>query len=1011
MQVEIVQPNIVFDIASLMLYGAQATPIRLKILLDRLFSVLQHEEVLQVLHSFGWSYEDYARGYILQDRNGRVLDKWSIASREEEQIILQQFLRFGETKSIAQEIILQDTKERQEVYYRHSPRTESDIKKFIERSSLQMQSFMRSYETQRQQQQALLNSSRPAHTPTTTTSTPRLLSPNGAHIYSASSTNSLRDSRPLNLPNPSMSPVSHSPLNRLQTMQPYDLKREAVSPHVSPASAAEKRSSSIPPSSSPINLPQRPMPGLLSMTPSMPDPRAIISSRIQQQQPEDLSKNSSKSSSSPMIVSKEPEPRSERDRDRPSMALNFSKMPMPDRHPPVIPSSMSNGFNSLYAERKIKHLRKSANPIKRNWTNTPVTAYGGSLIGPTGKKRVLCTACNKTFCDKGALKIHYSAVHLKEMHSCTVEGCNMLFSSRRSRNRHSANPNPKLHRPMKQKLPEGARIVDDGGKAHIIGGASDISGIAPQLLSPTMSTHGLPASSVPHLHHQHADGTNPYFVDTMERYTLVEPSMKKQRLDLSDDDDVGFDPTIHDDDDDDDDDEEIVVSEDVKDSELAVVPSAEERFVEPVARSTSKRKSQVPVRCKQMEEMFEISDENSDENLTGVKGVLSIGLDQSADSKDTSTEVQTSESTNLENMNMDVDTDPESHRTSPVDIQMKSVDTKDSPADAKIQHDANFNTEKPEDTSESQHLSKESESKAESVDSGVVPDKNFPAISSNQPVFPDMDPENSPHREINVDNLSDAESNASFGSNESGAHLSENGDGKTVFEIPMDKENPRRCVACGKIFQNHFTVKTHYQNVHLKLMHTCTIEGCNAAFPSKRSRDRHSSNLNLHRKLLSTAEQNDGVASAVSDTSSETQPNTKDEEVTKMNGRISPEARERIDVRAQLLETLSLKSLMSYPADQSDDSGALNSSSGGDAASITSQNSTDQTHVECHLCKEKFRDNLVLKEHCEKIHPKEMYYCTVGGCDKMFSTRKSRNRHSQNDNLHRHLGDTPSCTP
>ncbi len=66
MQVEVVQPNIVFDIASLILYGAQATPIRLKILLDRLFSVLQHDEVIQVLHGFGWSYEDYARGYILQ---------------------------------------------------------------------------------------------------------------------------------------------------------------------------------------------------------------------------------------------------------------------------------------------------------------------------------------------------------------------------------------------------------------------------------------------------------------------------------------------------------------------------------------------------------------------------------------------------------------------------------------------------------------------------------------------------------------------------------------------------------------------------------------------------------------------------------------------------------------------------------------------------------------------------------------------------------------------------------
>lgn len=35
-------------------------------------------------------------------------------------------------------------------------------------------------------------------------------------------------------------------------------------------------------------------------------------------------------------------------------------------------------------------------------------------------------------------------------------------------------------------------------------------------------------------------------------------------------------------------------------------------------------------------------------------------------------------------------------------------------------------------------------------------------------------------------------------------------------------------------------------------MHKCTVDGCRAAFPSKRSRDRHASNLNLHRKLLST---------------------------------------------------------------------------------------------------------------------------------------------------------------
>ena len=54
-------------------------------------------------------------------------------------------------------------------------------------------------------------------------------------------------------------------------------------------------------------------------------------------------------------------------------------------------------------------------------------------------------------------------------------------------------------------------------------------------------------------------------------------------------------------------------------------------------------------------------------------------------------------------------------------------------------------------------------------------------------------------------------------------------------------------------FPLHSSLKQHYQNDHLKLMHKCNIEGCNAGFPSKRSRDRHSSNLNLHRKLLSTS--------------------------------------------------------------------------------------------------------------------------------------------------------------
>ena len=64
--VEAVSPNIVFDVASLVLYGTHAIPVRLKILLDRLFSVLSQDDVIQILKGYGWTLEDYQRGYILK---------------------------------------------------------------------------------------------------------------------------------------------------------------------------------------------------------------------------------------------------------------------------------------------------------------------------------------------------------------------------------------------------------------------------------------------------------------------------------------------------------------------------------------------------------------------------------------------------------------------------------------------------------------------------------------------------------------------------------------------------------------------------------------------------------------------------------------------------------------------------------------------------------------------------------------------------------------------------------
>uniref|UniRef100_A0A3Q4IH23 Uncharacterized protein n=1 Tax=Neolamprologus brichardi TaxID=32507 RepID=A0A3Q4IH23_NEOBR len=104
--VEVALPGVVFDLSSLVLYGAQAIPVRLKILLDRLYSILTPEQVGHILHTLGWNLGDYVRGYMLQFPSGKVLDRWFTVTPEEEVLIFKQFLRFGETRPIV-ELMLQ----------------------------------------------------------------------------------------------------------------------------------------------------------------------------------------------------------------------------------------------------------------------------------------------------------------------------------------------------------------------------------------------------------------------------------------------------------------------------------------------------------------------------------------------------------------------------------------------------------------------------------------------------------------------------------------------------------------------------------------------------------------------------------------------------------------------------------------------------------------------------------------------------------------------------------------
>ncbi|KAF7644525.1 hypothetical protein LDENG_00220690 [Lucifuga dentata] len=106
-QVEVARPEPVFDLSSLVLYGAQAVPVRIKILLDRLYSILTAQQVGHILHMLGWSLTDYIRGYMLQSPDGKALDHWLMVTPDEEFLVLKQFLRFGETRPIVELMTLQ----------------------------------------------------------------------------------------------------------------------------------------------------------------------------------------------------------------------------------------------------------------------------------------------------------------------------------------------------------------------------------------------------------------------------------------------------------------------------------------------------------------------------------------------------------------------------------------------------------------------------------------------------------------------------------------------------------------------------------------------------------------------------------------------------------------------------------------------------------------------------------------------------------------------------------------
>ncbi|XP_014483288.1 PREDICTED: uncharacterized protein LOC106748886 [Dinoponera quadriceps] len=687
--------------------------------------------------------------------------------------------------------------------------------------------------------------------------------------------------------------------------------------------------------------------------------------------------------------------------------------------------------------------RKPHSPGKRpggQWgaaANMPPN-LGTPFINPTtGKKRVQCNVCLKTFCDKGALKIHFSAVHLREMHQCTVKGCSMMFSSRRSRNRHSANPNPKLHSPhLRRKIsphdgrssmahalvlpPQVGLPVPATGLNHLPFGSFPLLTPPPDLRSPAslcaLDFKHLDLSSTPgrpydealqqRMNTTTASTTIPAAMSTAAATTTarassgsaVSPSTQASSVLLpegeeeEDDDDGGIVvvaedessnlpsrlPLRNDDDEQPADfslakrpklyfgdtaDEDLVSNPDSNEDNDSMGGTLDQQSFSVSqhslnsssfhSRGVRKRKSQHPTRCAVPAEVHSSStdgDSSNDEEHQRIQrrclsdampdfqnqpedmsmsrleaeerkmlpsGSPSRNLRPAGGFHDRESDSRSPEADNAEDLLPQDEPRDLSSRASSVKSPKRQITPepktenaptipKDSDVVARERKDRRQSSES--EGGETPRVKEERNVKREPTETTTTTTTTRTssrrtrrttmmspwrrsrrmmmmrrrwttrcAIRKGRCAMPYAETQRvasrsgrgstSPislttHQETTMDNSSHGSRSSSASPSTAAMDTDnslityaryENGGFVSTQEVPLDRENPRRCTACGKVFQNHFGVKTHYQNVHLKLMHRCSVDGCNAAFPSKRSRDRHSANLNLHRKLLSTS--------------------------------------------------------------------------------------------------------------------------------------------------------------
>ncbi|XP_037585059.1 zinc finger protein basonuclin-1 isoform X2 [Cebus imitator] len=910
-QVEIVQSNVVFDISSLMLYGTQAIPVRLKILLDRLFSVLKQDEVLQILHALDWTLQDYIRGYVLQDASGKVLDHWSIMTSEEEVATLQQFLRFGETKSIVELMAIQE-KEEQSIII--PPSTANvDIRAFIESCS----------------------------------------------------------HRSSSLPTPvdKGSPSSIHPFENLISNMTFMLPFQFFNP--------------LPP----------------ALIGSLPEQYMLEQGHDQSQDPKQEVHgpfpNSSflTSSSTPFQVEKDqclncPDAITKKDSTHLSDSRSYNIVTKLER-------------TQLSPEAKVKPERNS--------------------LG-TKKGRVFCTACEKTFYDKGTLKIHYNAVHLKIKHKCTIEGCNMVFSSLRSRNRHSANPNPRLHMPMNRNN----RDKDLRNSLNLASSENykcpGFTVTSPDYRPPPSypgsgeDSKGQPA--FPNI------GQNGVLFPNLKTVQPVLPFYRSPATPAEVANTPGMLPSLP-----------------LLSSSIPEQLVSNEMPFDALPKKKS-RKSSMPIKIEK--EAVEIANEkrhnlSSDEDMP----LQVVSEDEQETFSPRSHRASGEQHTQSGSLGKPLlEGERPCHRESVIESSGVISQTPE-----QATHNSERETEQtptlimvPREVEDGGH--------EHYFTTGMEPQVPFSEYMELQ-------------QRLLAGGLFNALSNRgmAFPCLEDSKEL-EHMDQHALAR--QTEENRFQCDICKKTFKNACSVKMHYKNMHVKETHTCTVEGCSATFPSRRSRDRHSSNLNLHQKALSqealeSSEDHFRAAYLLKDVAKEayqdvafTQQASQTSVIFKGTSRMGSLVYPITQVHNASLESynsgplsegtiLDLSTTSSMKSESSSHS-SWDSDGVSEEGTVLMEDSdgncegpslvpgedeypicvlmekADQSlaslpsglPITCHLCQKTYSNKGTFRAHYKTVHLRQLHKCKVPGCNTMFSSVRSRNRHSQNPNLHKSLASSPS---